>query len=353
MSSRDPGHSATPAPDRGEGELAATQIAVADIGGTHARFAFATLEGGRVTSVSQPVTLNTRDFPSFEAAWEEFGRRSGSPPADELAIAFAGPVEGESLKLTNSPWLIRPSTMLQRLGVSRLQVVNDFGAIAYAVSELGDKSFLHLCGPRIPLPRGGVKTIIGPGTGLGVAQLLSAGEQSHVIATEAGHMNFAPLDEVDDRILAHLRRSFPRVSIERLVSGPGLANIYDALAAIEGHSVTPMDDKALWTAALEGSDSLAAAALDRFCLSFGAVAGDLALAHGANAVVIAGRLGWRLRDHLQRSGFHARFVDKGRFKQRMEGLPVKLITHPQPGLFGTAVAFAREHRMVRSGTRAR
>ncbi|MEO5640765.1 MAG: glucokinase, partial [Sphingomicrobium sp.] len=103
------------------------------------------------------------------------------------------------------------------------------------------------------------------------------------------------------------------------------------------------DDKMLWATALDGADALAAAALDRFCLCLGAVAGDLALAHGANAVVIAGGLGLRLKDHLPKSGFADRFIAKGRFERRMEAIPVKLITHPQPGLYGAAAAFAKEH----------
>jgi len=319
------------------------RIVTTDIGGTHARFALATLDRGRVIELSEPVTLNTSEHASFQTAWEEFGRRSGVELPDELAMSFAGPVEGELLKLTNNPWVIRPALMLEKLGVARFRIVNDFGAIAFAVAELGDEHFLHLCGPKVPLPREGVTTILGPGTGLGVAQLLKAGEHTHVIETEGGHVDFAPLDSLEDQILAHLRRSFRRVSVERLVSGSGLVNIYNALAAIEGKAVTPPEDKALWAAALEGSDALAAAALDRFCLSLGAVAGDLALAHGANGVVIAGGLGWRLRDHLHRSGFDDRFIAKGRFERRMENIPVKLITHPQPGLFGAAAAFAREH----------
>jgi glucokinase len=188
-----------------------------------------------------------------------------------------------------------------------------------------------------------VTTILGPGTGLGVAQLLIDGEHRHVIETEGGHVDFAPLDSLEDQILAHLRRSFRRVSVERVVSGSGLVNIYTALAAIEGRAVTPPEDNALWAAAMEGRDALAAAALDRFCLALGAVAGDLALAHGANGVVIAGGLGYRLRDHLHKSGFDDRFIAKGRFERRMEAIPVKLVTHPQPGLFGAAAAFARAH----------
>ena len=112
---------------------------------------------------------------------------------------------------------------------------------------------------------------------------------------------------------------------------------------IEGLSLTFHDEKELWTAALEGSDSLANAALDRVCLTLGAVAGDMALAQGAMGVVIAGGVGLRLADYLPRSGFRDRFIAKGRFERRMDEMPVKLITHPQPGLMGAAAAFAKEH----------
>ncbi len=318
-------------------------IAVADIGGTHARFALAEVAAGDVLSMSDPVTLKTAEHASFRTAWAEFGHQLGAPLPDGLAMAFAGPVGGEVLKLTNNPWVIRPALMEEKLGVTRLRIVNDFGAVAFAVSALGADHYLHLCGPDGPLPDSGVTTIIGPGTGLGVAQLLRASGQSHVIETEGGHLDFAPLDSLEDQMLVHLRRSFRRVSVERIVSGSGLVNIYNALAAIEDRAVTPPEDKALWAAALEGRDALSSAALDRFCLSLGAVAGDLALAHGANAVVIAGGIGYRLRDHLHRSGFDDRFIAKGRFERRMEAITVKLVTHPQPGLFGAAVAFAKEN----------
>ena len=318
-------------------------IAVADIGGTHARFALAEVDAGHVVSLGEPVTLKTAEYASFRTAWEEFGRQSGGELPAALGMAFAGPVGGELLKLTNNPWVIRPALMEEKLGVTEYRIVNDFGAIAFAVAELGEGDFIHLCGPDISLPREGVTTILGPGTGLGVAQLLIDGEHRHVIETEGGHVDFAPLDSLEDQILTHLRRSFRRVSVERVVSGSGLVNIYNALAAIEGRAVTPPEDKALWSAALEGRDALAAASLDRFCLALGAVAGDLALAHGANGVVIAGGLGYRLRDHLHKSGFDDRFIAKGRFERRMEAIPVKLVTHPQPGLFGAAAAFARAY----------
>ena len=317
-------------------------IAVADIGGTHARFALAEIEGGRVVSLDEPVTLKTAEFPSFQIAWQEFGARKGIELPNELAIAFAGPIGGEVLKLTNNPWVIRPALIKERLGVDRYVVVNDFGAVAYAVATLPDGDFRHICGPDRPLPPEGVISVVGPGTGLGVAALLRKGDGYEVIETEGGHVDFAPLDSLEDKILAHLRRSFRRVSVERVAAGQGLWNLYEALGAIDGRDLHFHDEKELWTAALEGSDSLALAALDRLCLTLGAVSGDMALAQGASAVVIAGGVGLRIADYLPRSGFRDRFIAKGRFERRMDEMPVKLITHPQPGLFGAAAAFARD-----------
>ena len=318
-------------------------IAVADVGGTHARFALAELDGGRVVSLDEPVTLKTAEFASFQTAWEEFGRRKRIDLPKEFALSFAGPVGGEVLKLTNNPWVIRPALMSERLGVERYTIVNDFGAVGYAVATLPDAHFRYVCGPDAPLPKEGVTSIVGPGTGLGVAAVLRKSDHYEVIETEGGHIDFAPLDVLEDQILDHLRKNFRRVSIERLVSGRGLWNIYETLASIEGRDLSFHDDRELWTAALGQEDSLANAALDRFCLSLGAVAGDMALAQGAAGVVIAGGLGFRLADYLPRSGFRDRFIAKGRFERRMDEMPVKLITHPQPGLFGAAAAFAREH----------
>ena len=319
------------------------QIAVADVGGTHARFALASIEGPRVLSVDEHVTLKTAEFASFQTAWEEFGRRAGIDLPKEFALSFAGPVGGEVLKLTNNPWVIRPALMSERLGVERYTIVNDFGAVGYAVATLPDENFQHLCGPDGPLPKEGVTSIVGPGTGLGVAALLKKADHYEVIETEGGHVDFAPLDTLEDQILTHLRRHFRRVSVERIASGQGLWNLYEALAAIEGRNLTFNNDRELWSAALEASDSLATAALDRFCLTLGAVAGDMALAQGANSVVIAGGVGRRLADYLPRSGFRDRFIAKGRFERRMDEMPVRLITYPEPGLFGAAAAFAREH----------
>lgn len=319
------------------------KIAVADVGGTHVRFALAEIDSGRVVDLDDPVTLKTSEHGSFQLAWQEFGRRAGIELPGSLAIAFAGPVGGDVLKLTNNPWVIRPALIKERLDVDHYTIVNDFGAVAYAVATLSEEHFRHLCGPEKPLPTAGITTIVGPGTGLGVAALLKRSGGYEVIETEGGHIDFAPLDELEDRILRELRRSFRRVSVERVVAGQGLPNLYEALATIENLDLTIHDEKELWASALAGTDSLATAALDRLCLSLGAVAGDLALAQGANAVVIAGGVGLRLANYLPQSGFRDRFIAKGRFERLMDELPVKLITHPQPGLIGAAAAFAKEH----------
>src|SRR5206468_9139748 len=182
------------------------QIAVADVGGTHARFALAEIEGGRVVSLGQPVTLKTAEHGSFQLAWQEFGRRAGIDLPCELALSFAGPVGGDVLKLTNNPWVIRPALMKERLGVDQYTIVNDFGAVAHAVAALPDQHFRHLCGPDRPLPKEGVISIVGPGTGLGIAALLRKSDHYEAIETEGGHVDFAPLDSLEDKILTQLRR---------------------------------------------------------------------------------------------------------------------------------------------------
>lgn len=318
-----------------------TEIVAADIGGTHARFALAEIVGGTVVGLGAPVTLRTAEHASLQRAWQAFGETLGRPLPTGAGIAVAAPIDGEVLQLTNNPWIIRPALVREKLGLDRFVLVNDFGAVGHAVAHCGPAHFLHLAGPDVPIDTARVVSIVGPGTGLGVGMVVRSQASVEVVETEGGHLDFAPLDTLEDGVLRYLRQRHRRVSVERIASGPGLVNLYEALAAAEGRAVRATDDKTLWAAAMDGSDSLAAAALDRFCLSLGAVAGDIALAQGAQAVVIAGGLGLRLAGRLPRSGFAARFVAKGRFEARMQALPVKLITHPQPGLLGAAIAFAR------------
>ena len=319
------------------------EVVAVDIGGTHARFAIAEVAGGKVVSLGKEVTQKTAEHASLQTAWQDFERQYGKPLPKAAALSVASPVGGEVIKLTNNPWIIRPALIPDRLGADTYVIVNDFGAIAHAVAQLPDEDFLHICGPDRPLARDGVTSICGPGTGLGVAGVLHAGGNYHVLSTEGGHVDFAPLDGFEDAMLKRLRKTFTRVSAERVCAGPAIVAIYETLADIEGKPVRHLDDKAIWGLAFEGSDSLAIAALDRFVLALGAFAGDLALTQGAKDVVIAGGLGLKLKDHFARSGFAERFTAKGRFQQLMANIPVKLITHPQPGLYGAAAAFAQEH----------
>ncbi len=321
-----------------------SRLVTVDIGGTHARFALAEIADGKVVTLGEPITMKTAEHASFQTAWEAFGDMIDEPIPQAVAIAIAGPINAEVIKFTNNPWIIRPALIKEKLKVEAYTLVNDFEAVGHAVAQAGPEHFVHLCGPDQPLEATGTISIIGPGTGLGVAHVLRTGDGYHVQATEGGHIDFAPLDSIEDAILARLRKRYRRVSAERVVSGPGLVDIYETLASIEGRAIQQLDDKQLWSLGTSGEDSLAAAAVDRFCLSLGSIAGDIALAQGGFAgVVIAGGLGLRIKDTLLRSGFAERFRAKGRFEGLMAGLPVKLITHPQPGLFGAAAAFARQH----------
>lgn len=320
------------------------EVVCVDVGGTHARFAVATLGAGGGIALGQPVTLETRDHASFESAWQRFASELGQLLPRAAAIAVAGTPGGKEIACTNSPWVIRPDAIAAGFGVERLTVVNDFAAVAHAVARAGNDDFVTLAGPDTPLPPHGTISVVGPGTGLGVAHLWRDGAGGyHVQGTEGGHVDFAPLDAVEDAILARLRQRHRRVSAERVVSGPAIVDIYETLAALEGRAIVPADDRTLWQRAASGEDRLAVAAVDRFCRSLGSVAGDLALAQGASGVVVAGGLGLRLRATLLQSGFAARFRAKGRFERMMAAIPVKLMIHPQPGLFGAAAAFAQEH----------
>ncbi len=318
------------------------ELVAVDIGGTHARFSIAAARDGEV-ALAEPVTLKTSDHASLKTAWEAFERIHGAELPRRAAIAIAGPVTGETVRMTNNSWVLNTGALDRQLGIDAVSVMNDFAAVAHAVANAPEDQFLHICGPQASLPGKGTISVIGPGTGLGVAHFHRHEGGYDVQATEGGHVDFAPVDAVDDAILAKLREVHRRVSTERVNSGPGIVPVYQALAKIEKRTPEFSSDREIWTAALEGSDSLSVAAMDRFCMNLGSVAGDFALAHGASGVVLAGGLGYRLREHLPRSGFAERFRFKGRYEALMASIPVKLIIHPQPGLYGAAAAFISEH----------
>ena len=321
-----------------------TDIVTVDVGGTHARFAIASIGDDGSIALGDPITIHTETHASFQTAWEDFASQMGGNLPKDVAMAVAGPINPDVIRFTNNPWIIRPPLIETKLGCNRHLIVNDFEAVAHAAARAPAEEFLHLAGPEVDLPDPGTISVLGPGTGLGVAYFYRRPDGTYrVQATEGGHSDFAPLDQIDDAILARLRKRHTRVSDERVVSGPAIVEIFQTLAAIEGRAVRDMTDVEIWTAGMDGSDSLAAAAVDRFCLSLGTVAGDVALIQGAKGVVIAGGLGYRIRETIRSSGFASRFTAKGRFSGLMATLPVKLIIHPQPGLLGAAAAFAQTY----------
>lgn len=322
------------------------EIIAVDVGGTNARFARAAIYDDGTPQLGKVRKYKVAEHVSLQETWAAFARDEaadgGGPLPTAASIAFAAPIGREIVKLTNSNWVIRPAALADDLGLDQLRLVNDFEAVAHAVSRLPAENLELLFGPDRPFPKNGSVTILGPGTGLGVAIIAYDEGVPHVLATEGGHMDFAPLDPLETHLLDHLRSKFMRVSTERIVSGPGLNNIYQGLAIQNQEKVALLSDADLWAAALDGSIPLARTALDRLCLSFGSVAGDLALAHGPHAVVLAGGLTQRIGAPLLASGFHARFTAKGRYESLMESIPIRLAVHDEIGLFGAAAAFRGE-----------
>ena len=320
-----------------------TELIALDVGGTHARFARVTIGDDGAIRLGEPVTLKTSEHVSLPTAWEHYAEIAGGNLPTNAVIAIAAPVGGEMVQMTNNTWSFRTDRIADDLGVERLTLINDFGAVAHAAARAAPEDFVHIAGPDVPLPAEGTISVIGAGTGLGVAHFHRYGDYYHVQSTEGGHIDFAPVDAIDDLLLAELRKKHRRVSLERVVSGPGIIEIRQMLGRIEKRTLADLDDKAIWQLGLSGEDALCRAAVERFCQSLGSACGDFALGHGASGVVLAGGLGQRLRDILPTCGFAERFRYKGRYERMMEGIPIRMITHPQPGLFGAAAAFARQH----------
>lgn len=314
-----------------------TQIVVADVGGTHARFALADVAGGRVVSLGDPVKLRAADYAGLPEAWRAFCTLNPGAEPRHGAFALAGPVRDGEVRFTNSHWVVNLDTLEQALAIDSFLAMNDFAAVAHAVDSLESGHFEAVCGPAAPLPCIGTVSVLGLGTGLGVAAFQRGPNGSAVLATEGAHIAFAPLDDSERRIAEAFAAQYGRVSVERLVSGPGLGAIVRCLAPGDARG-----DADLWQAAIDGGDEVADNALDVLLAAFGSFAGDAALIHGANAVVLTGGLVNRLGPRLAASRFHTRFCDKGRYRAMMEAIPTLRLTHPEPGLYGAAAAFARD-----------
>jgi glucokinase len=314
---------------------------VADIGGTNARFALTDDRRGP-PPLLHLASLPCAEFASLQHAAEHYLMSVGARPA-RAAIAVASPVGGDEIRLTNRAWSFSREELRQRLGFESLDTLNDFGAVAWSLPALAaaDAETLHGT-PDAPLY--GPVTVIGPGTGLGIALLTGSADRGwQVVETEGGHVSFAPQGDEEQMIARWLGARFGRVSSERLLSGAGLSHIDAALAA-GGDLASALDERAplrdpaiVVEAALGGHDQSARRALARFCAVLGSVAGDAALLHGAHTVIIGGGIVPRFIPFVRSSAFRERFLAKGRMAARLESVTIRVITHAAPGLLGAAM----------------
>ncbi len=315
------------------------RIVAADIGGTHARFALAELAPGERPRLGEMRKYRTRDYPGLAEAWERFERDNDGALPRAAALAVAAPIEGEVLTFMNSDWRLARHGLKDELGLDQLSLLNDFGAVAHTISITPPDGFEAIAGPGA-LPADGITSVIGPGTGLGVSILDRRLAKVSVIETEAAHIGFSPLDPEEEELADFLTARYGRASVERVVSGPGLIDIYHFLGG--AGAPDPNQAGVLWDAALSGADAVAARALSILVRCFGTAAGDIALAHGAMGVAISGGLAHRMLPLLKSPAFEARFTAKGRYRERMQRTPVRFLTFAEPGLLGAVVAFQRE-----------
>jgi glucokinase len=341
--------------DRAAAALARPAL-IADIGGTNARFALTDLGSAR-PDMHAVETLPCCEYASLQHAAEAYLARVGVQPT-AASIAVACPVDGDAIRLTNRAWAFSRRELQGVLGFERFEVINDFGAVAWAVPALAESEVICLHGEP-GLPQRGPVSVLGPGTGLGVALLVGDATSGwHVVETEGGHVSFAPIGEEEQKIQRWMNQRFGRTSNERLLCGVGLSHI-DAALRDPGTGPSPLGDSAtvlrepaaIVEAALEGHDLNARRTLARFCSVLGSVAGDTALIHGAKSVMIAGGIVPRFVPFLQSSAFRERFLAKGRFAAYLEKVSIHVITHPQPGLLGAASALRQINNAPATGRR--
>ena len=310
---------------------------LADIGGTHARFALSAGPGCPLRDLGQ---VPTDAYPTLEAAVRAV--LAASPPerpVTEAALAVAGPVSGDAVALSNHPWSWSVAGLCRTLGLQRLRVLNDFTALALAVPDLPPAA-LRAVGGGAACP-GSAIAVLGPGTGLGVSGLLPVGGRWVALEGEGGHVTLPATNAREAAVLACLAARYGHVSAERVLSGAGLLALHAALAAVDGESLPAASDPAALAAAgIAGTDPRARECIDLFCAWLGTVAGNLALTLGARGgVYLGGGILPRWGDYLARSPFRARFDAHGRFSAYLGAIPVWLIDSPRsPALAGAARA---------------
>ncbi len=311
-------------------------LLIGDIGGTNARFALANPES---PGFSGEMTLKCRDYESADIAINAYLKEICAPQPSIICIAAAGPVVDGNVRFTNNSWTLNETTLAESFAGARIGLLNDFEAIAYSIPYLLPQECLPV---GLPAPHDLTLSdfsigIVGPGTGLGAAGLRRKDGQTLPIIGEGGHNGFAPESEVQMELLAQLRDHFDRVCDERLVSGPGVVNIYDAFAKIRGKHVSQISAAEIFSLASNNADELAQEAVETFFEILGQVAGNLALTLGAfDGIYIGGGIVARKPELIANSRFRTGFERKGRHRSLMEKIPTQVILHPQPGLLGAS-----------------
>lgn len=306
-----------------------SQRLLGDIGGTYARFALvgpAALGPVWSTEVSAHASV-------IEAIGEFLKAQPHRPSIAGAVLAAAGPVEGGRCKLTNALWTIDEEEVARAFDLPSVRIVNDLEAVAAGLPDLSPSQSRPF-GPEAGIP-GAPIAIVAPGTGFGMACLFISPAGRSVISGEGGHASMPAIDDRHEQVIASLRRRFGHVSIERVLSGAGLVNLYQAIAAIEGARVPTRNPGEVTGAALDGSCPISRLAVDTFCSMLGAVAGDAALAFGARGgVFIGGGIVPRFVDHLAHTAFRASFAAKGRLEPYLARIPTRVIMHPTPAFLG-------------------
>lgn len=312
-------------------------VLVADVGGTFARFALA--PGGRRPG---PVLTLARDSAADLAALCAQARRRLASPVVGAAIAVAAPVSGGRAHMTNVGWDVDERSLAEALSLDRILLINDFAALALSLPALAPADVL-------PVPPGNAaaaglapRVVFGPGTGLGVAALFFDPDGRPLpIASEGGHIGFAPATGFEARVRAHAATRFEHVSWERILSGPGLELIDEVSRRELGGPAGPRTAQQIVEAAQAGTCRAATHSLGSFAGLLGSFGGDLALMFRATGgVVIGGGIAARIAPLISPTALRERFRQKGRFSAWLDALPLSLLLSPNAALSGAAYAFA-------------
>lgn len=312
-------------------------LLVADIGGTNARFAIVRPDaGGRSATILHREVMRAEDFEHLADAAQAF-IESWSGPAPTVGVfAVAGPVNADEVVFTNSHWRFKPPVLAKQIGCASLKIINDFTAMSRgAVAAPPEDLTLIEEGEGMP---GAPIAVTGPGTGLGLGLVIESRGHVSVIATEGGHVAFAPQDEKEIEVLRFIQREHAFVSYERVLSGRGLVNLHRALCAINGATRVTLRPDEITSAALAGSLPIAREATEMFCAILGTYAGDVVMMTGARGgVILAGGILPKIEPILRESRFNARFVEREPMRPYLDAIPVRLLNSETAALVGAAL----------------